>query len=178
MRNALPIFARWLHTVALSLWLGGLVAIGAFVAPTAFHVVRASPAFAGHPDLQALIAGGIVGGSLRVFNIVCYVCGALLLFANGLLWPSLPRSGRTWTALAMLLTLLLLGTALYQGLGLFPALDTAQSQGNKPLFDALHARYEHLSISVQFPILLLLALFAALRDTGHLAIIDSSIRKP
>ncbi len=165
MRNALPIFARWLHTVALSLWLGGLVAIGAFVAPTAFRVVRANPAFAGHPDLQALIAGGIVGGSLRVFNIVCYVCASLLLLANGLLWHSLSRAGRTWTLLAMLLTLLLLGTALYQGFSLFPALDTAQAQGNTPLFDALHARYEHLSINVQFPLLLLLALIAASRDS-------------
>jgi len=52
------------HTVALGLWLGGLVAIGALVAPTAFHLTRSLPALAGSASLQNAIAGGVVGGSL------------------------------------------------------------------------------------------------------------------
>jgi hypothetical protein len=171
MRNALPFLARWLHTIALSLWLGGLLAIGAFVAPTAFHIVRLNPAFTGNPALQAQVAGGIVGDSLRHFNVLCYACGALLIFANILLWPGLSRSGRTWAALSALVSLVLLGTALYQGFSLFPALDTAQAQGNKALFDTLHARYERLSIDAQFPLLLALALLSALRDTTRISVL-------
>lgn len=164
MRNALSIFAAWLHTVALSLWLGGLIAIGALVAPTAFHIVHLNPAFAGNPTLQAQIAGGIVGDSLRHFNVLCYACGLLLIAANVLLWPGLSRSHRLWAALSLGVSLVLLATALYQGFSLFPTLDTAQAQGNKAIFDFLHARYERLSIDLQFPLLLALALLAALRD--------------
>jgi hypothetical protein len=46
----------------------------------------------------------------------------------------------------------------------FPTMDAAQTQGNTALFDALHHRYESISTSVQFPLLLVLALLAALRD--------------
>jgi hypothetical protein len=164
LRNALPILARWLHSIALALWLGGLLAIGAFVAPTAFWVVRNNSFFTGKPALQAQIAGGIVGGSLRPFGVLCDVCAILLLASAALLWPSLARSSRTWTALGMAITLILLCTSLYQGFSLFPTMDAAQTQGNTALFDVLHHRYETISTSVQFPLLFVLALLAALRD--------------
>jgi hypothetical protein len=61
-------------------------------------------------------------------------------------------------------TVILLCTSLYQGLSVFPTMDAAQTQGNTALFDALHHRYESISTSVQFPLLLVLALLAALRD--------------
>ena len=165
MPNALPVFARWLHTIAFGLWLGGLLAIGALVAPEAFAIVRLNPA-TDNPALQAQIAGGIVGGSLRHFNFLCDGCGALMLVANALLWPRLSRAGRTWAASVLLVTVVLLGTSLYQGFGLFPAMDAAQAQGNKALFDGLHLRYERLSTQLQFPLLLVLALLSALRDTA------------
>lgn len=165
MKNALPIFARFLNILGLSLWLGGLIGIGAFVAPTAFHIVRLNPAFAGNSTLQAQIAGGIVGGSLRHFNVLCYACGALLILANILLLPNLSRSGRMAAVLIMLASVVLLGTALYQGFSLFPAMDTAQAQSNMALFDSLHHRYENLSTQVQIPLLLILAALSAWRDT-------------
>lgn len=167
MANVTPILARCLHTTALALWLGGLIAIGALVAPVAFQTVHINPALTDNPAAQTALAGGIVGGSLRRFNVVCYGCGLLLLLANGLL---LARAGqgrrfRVWTALTLLVTLALCVSALYLGLGLFPSLDAAQAQGNISLFDTLHARYERVSTSLQFPLLLLLALLSALRDT-------------
>jgi hypothetical protein len=117
LRNALPAFARWLYSVSLALWLGGLLAIGAFVAPTAFWVVRNNSFFIGKPALQAQIAGGIVGGSLRPFGVLCDVCAVLLLVSAALLWPSLVRPARTWTVLGMAVTVILLCTSLYQGPG-------------------------------------------------------------
>ena len=86
-RALVPILARTLHAVSLSLWLGGLVAIGALVAPTAFHVTRTAPAFVSNLSLQNAVAGGVVGGSLHLFTFLCYACGLLLLLANALLLP-------------------------------------------------------------------------------------------
>ena len=173
MSNALPILARCLHTTALALWLGGLVAIGALVAPVAFQTVHINPALASNPAAQAALAGGIVGGSLRRFNVVCLGCGGLLLLADGLLLAraGLGRRPRVWTALALLVTLALCASALYLSLDLFPALDAAQGQGNMPLFDSLHAGYERISTTLQFPLLLVLALLSALRDTPPLSIV-------
>lgn len=165
MKNALPIFAKFLNIIGLSLWLGGLIAIGALVAPTAFSIVRVNPVFAGNATLQAQIAGGIVGGSLRHFNVLCYACGVLLILANILLWPNLNRPGRIAAILSVAATVILLGTALYQGFSLFPTMDTAQAQGNMPLFDSLHHRYEALAIQLQFPLLLVLAALTAWRDS-------------
>ena len=167
LRPFVPILARTLHAVALSLWLGGLIAIGALVAPTAFHVTRTAPAFAGNLPLQNAIAGGVVGGSLHLFTFVCYACGLLLLLANALLL----RHARRRYALAGIAPAapagLLLASALFLGLYLTPAMDAAQAHGDltpqKPsTFDRLHHLYEQISSLVQMPLLLLLALFGAM----------------
>jgi len=139
LRPFVPILARALHAVALSLWLGGLVAIGALVAPTAFQVTRSHPAFAGNPALQNAIAGGVVGGSLHLFTFVCYGCGLLLLLANALL---LRHAHRRWALAAIVITCLLLGTALTLGVSLTPAMDAAQAHGDRATFDRLHHLYE------------------------------------
>jgi len=164
MRTALLVFLRWLHTIALALWLGGLIAIGALVAPAAFHVVRVSPAFAGNLGLQNNIAGGIVGSSLHSFTAVCFACGFLLLFVNGIL---LREAGRQWTFCLLAVSLALLLSVFYLGFALTPAMEQAQNLGNSPLFDQLHHRYEMISIDFQFPLLLLTAFLSALRDTRH-----------
>ena len=160
-RPFVPVLARTLHAVALSLWLGGLVAIGALVAPTAFHVTRSHPAFAGNLPLQNAVAGAVVGGSLHLFTFVCDGCGLLLLLANALLL----RHARRWASAALVVTGLLLASSLYLGLSLTPALDAAQARGDRAAFDGLHHLYEQASSLVQMPLLVLLALFGALRDT-------------
>lgn len=162
MRLFLPIFARVLHSVALSLWLGGLVAIGALVAPTAFHVTRTFPAFAGNLALQNAVAGGVVGGSLHLFTVMCYACGVLLLIADAVL---MRFANRRWAVAGIITTLLLLASALYLGLSLTPAMDAAQASGQMASFDKMHHYYEQISSLLQMPLLLMLALFGALRDT-------------
>lgn len=163
MPALVPTLARVLHTVSLGLWLGGLLAIGALVAPTAFHLVRAQPSFAGDTALQNAVAGGIVGGSLRVFNFVCTGCGVLLLLANTLLLR--PGASRLWTRTCLILSALLLLSALGLGFGLTPAMEAAQARGDLITFDRMHHLYEQASLRFQFPLLLLLALFSAMRDT-------------
>jgi len=159
MRVFVPTLARWLHAIALSLWLGGLIAIGALVAPMAFRTLRGSEFLT---QAQATtLAGHIVGDSLHLFNILCYVCAALLLLANLLL---LGHSDRRWIFASLVTTSLLLVSALVLGAWLTPALDTARQSGDMRTFDHLHHLYEQISSLVQMPLLLLLAWFGALRD--------------
>ncbi|MBV9848843.1 MAG: DUF4149 domain-containing protein [Armatimonadetes bacterium] len=154
MQTFVPFFCRWLHRVALALWLGGLIAIGALVAPTAFHIIPHNPA----------LAGAVVGGSLRLFNVLCLACGALMIIADGLLLAM--GQARRATALGCIaLTLLLLALTGYLGWSLFPAMDAAQAQNQMSLFDQLHHRYERLS-GLQLPLLLLLAAAATARDSA------------
>lgn len=162
MASARVIFARWLLTVSLALWLGGLVAIGALVAPVTAHFINGHAALAGDPEGKTALLTAIVGGSLRVFNPLCFACGALLLLAQALLWPV---SSRRLSRAGVLLTLMLLGSVVYQGLSLFPAMDAALVSGQLTVFLTLHRRYEAISVYLQLPLLLALALVAALRDT-------------
>jgi hypothetical protein len=144
----LCIFGRWLHGTALAVWLGGLVMIGAVVAPTVFQILPHDPT----------LAGGIVGDSLRVFNIVCLVCGGLMLLADVLLW-------RTWrgpSAFSLIVTLGLIALTVYLGWILFPQMDAAQAHHQLAVFAPLHARYERLSLW-ELPPLLCLLLADALR---------------
>lgn len=160
--SAVNVIARALHTIALGLWLGGLIAIGALVAPTAFHLTHFLPALAGDTALQNAVAGGVVGGSLKLFVVLCDVCGVLLLLTGAVLLRTTPRR----PALACLIVSgLLLLSSLYLGLSLTPALDAAQVRGDSATFDGLHHQYEQISSLGQMPLLLLLALLAAWRDT-------------
>jgi uncharacterized membrane protein len=158
----LVVCARVLHLLALALWLGGLVAIGALVAPTAFHATRTAPALAGNLLQQNALAGAVVGGSLRLFNKLDFACAAVLLAANLLL---LPHTSRRWTGACLGITLVLLASTLYLVFGLTPAMDTAQAHGAMTAFDQMHHLYEQLSTLFQMPLLLLLILFTALRDS-------------
>ncbi len=160
----LLVAARTLHLLALALWLGGLVAIGALVAPTAFHVTRTAPALAGNLAQQNALAGAVVGGSLRLLNSMDFACAAALLASNFVLLSS---ASRRWTGACLVATLVLLASTLYLALGLTPAMDLAQARGQMAAFDRMHHQYEQVSTLFQMPILLLLTLFTALRDSPH-----------
>ena len=153
---------RALHLLALALWLGGLVAIGALVAPTAFHAARTAPALAGNLPQQNALAGAVVGGSLRVFNFLTLACAAVMLAANLLL---LPWATRRWAAACLTATLVLLASTLYLAFDLTPAIDGAQAAGRMADFDRMHRWYEQMSTLFQMPLLLLLTVLTALRDS-------------
>jgi hypothetical protein len=169
------VILRWLQTVCLGLWMGGLIAIGAMAAPAAFHVARVNGALAGNKTAQDALAGGIVGEALRHFNTLTDFC-AIGAIAAGLLLllrahgdSRLPRlcafGAIAATAVAFLITL-------YCQASLFPAMDLARGQSNMALFDTLHHRYEGLA-HVQFPILLAGLLLIAIRDTPRRERVES-----
>lgn len=170
MRAAAAVAARALHGLGLALWLGGLIAIGALVAPTAFHVLRAARALAGQPAVQTALAGGVVGGSLRVFNVVSLIYAVLMLLGNGLLLGvERPRpAARRATIALLVLVAVLLGSLLYLSHVLFPAMDAAQAAGRMVQFDVMHHTYEDISWA-QMMGLLVAVLLTAVRDTVRIA---------
>jgi uncharacterized membrane protein len=67
---------RYVYVLALVVWLGGMVVLGAVVAPTTFQVLQASEPIAGRA-----LAGELFGVTLARFHYVAYAAGLLLLLS-------------------------------------------------------------------------------------------------
>lgn len=91
-------FADGLHAIALTLWIGGMWAVGLLVAPTLFYSMT-----------DRVVAGSIAG---KLFSLISYVgigCAVyLLLFRLGRFGAGGFKHGRFWIVLAML-TLVVVG---------------------------------------------------------------------
>jgi hypothetical protein len=140
---------RFAAVLALVVWIGGLVTLGALAAPAAFEVLGVRGAEG------RTLAGTVVGETLRRFNLVTYACAAVVLLSltvRGVLGPR-PRR----FALRVGGLLLMTAAALYAGLVVAPQVAHArQSISASPStldpgdprrieFGRLHAR----SVSVQ-----------------------------
>lgn len=66
---------RYAALLALVVWVGGLVTLGAVVAPATFDVLGAAGA-AGRQQ-----AGAVFGEIFRRFHLITYACGAIILFS-------------------------------------------------------------------------------------------------
>ena len=67
---------RYVYVLALVVWLGGMVAIGAVVAPTIFQTLQVVA-----PQEGRAFAGEAFKAILIRFHYVAYACGALLLLS-------------------------------------------------------------------------------------------------
>jgi hypothetical protein len=65
---------RYAGLLALTLWVGGLVVLGAIGAPAIFDVLAAR-----HVASDRVIAGAVFGEILRRFHLLTYACGVVLL---------------------------------------------------------------------------------------------------
>src|SRR5215471_18922272 len=100
---------RYVALVALVVWVGGLIALGAIAAPAIFDVVGAQPIADGR-----LLAGATFGEILRRFTLVSYGAGILLLgtlVVRAILGPR-PRRFAWRAALATVM----LATTAYAGI--------------------------------------------------------------
>jgi uncharacterized membrane protein len=153
-------FAGWLHSIAYAVWLGGLIAIGAFVAPNAAHVIRSFPSFAADHDAQQAILIGIIGNSFRIFNYACYICGGVMIFCDLLQAASSEPTYGAFTWARALFTFVLIGSALYLGYYMFPHMDAARAHAEMTYFDKLHRRYVLISELQLIPLAIIPALTA------------------
>jgi putative copper export protein len=157
---------RFAAVLALVVWIGGLVTLGALAAPAAFEVLGARGA-----EGRAL-AGSVVGETLRRFNLVTYTCAAVVLLSLTVRRVLGPRPRRFAIRFGGLL--LMTAAALYGGVVVAPQIArTQQSIGAAPStldpadprrveFGRLHAQ----SVSVQLVPLLggLVLLLFELKD--------------
>ena len=158
---------RFAAVLALALWIGGLVALGAFAAPAAFDVLGALGV-----EGRSL-AGSVVGETLRRFNLVAYGCAGVVLLSLAVRGVLGPRPRRFAIRVAGLF--LMIGAAVYAGAVVGPQIVRVRqtigvaapstldpTDPRRIEFGRLHAR----SVSVQLIPLLggLALLFFELKD--------------
>jgi hypothetical protein len=111
---------RYAGLLALTVWVGGLLVLGAIGAPSIFDVLALRQV----GDSRAL-AGAIFGETLRRFHLLSYACGAVLLAAmvtRAVLGPR-PRRFAVRAAIAFLM----LAASAYSGLVVSARITVAQS---------------------------------------------------
>jgi hypothetical protein len=134
---------RYAYVLALVVWLGGMVVLGAIVAPATFQVLQASA-----PANGRELAGALFGTMLARFHYVAYGCGAVMLITLLAMAILGPRPARF--ALRTGLVVFMVGVALYSGVMVLGEIDRIQHAAgmlpshlpvNDPRrlrFDALH----------------------------------------
>lgn len=155
---------RYTGVLALTLWVGGLIVLGAVAAPGVFDAVAAR-----HVAGDRLLAGAIFGEMLRRFHLLSYVCGIVLLgtlVVRGVLGPR-----PIWFAVRLAIAFIMLAASAYSGLVVSGQIARAQEQigvapsslperdPRRTAFGRLHA----LSTGLQF-IPLLGGMFLLLRE--------------
>lgn len=140
---------RYVYVLALVVWLGGMVVLGALVAPTLFQVLQSADPAAGRA-----LAGEAFGASIARFHYVSYTAGALLLLTLGAMRLLGPKPVAFNARVAI--SLVMLGIAIYSGLVVLERIDAIQAAvGTLPSklpaadprrieFDALHVLSERL----------------------------------
>lgn len=134
---------RYIYVLALVVWLGGMLILGAVVAPATFDVLQATGGSQGRE-----LAGMVFGSALARFHYVAYVAGAVLLLTLGAMRILGPRP--LHSGLRAIIVVTMLGIALYSGLVVLRQIDDVQaaagglpsrlpaSDERRIRFDALH----------------------------------------
>jgi hypothetical protein len=112
---------RYTSLVALAIWVGGLLGLGAVAAPAIFDTISSRQVTDGR-----VLAGAIFGEVLRRFHLVMYGCGAVVFLTLGTRAVLRPRPRRF--ALRTALAVTMLGFAVYSGLVLTPRIARLQQE--------------------------------------------------
>jgi hypothetical protein len=141
--NARMLALRYLYVLALVVWLGGMVILGALVAPTTFDVLQMRV-----PEGGRELAGAVFGATLARFHYVAYGAGGLLLVTLGIMRVLGPRPAAFGIRAAIVIVMLAI--AVYSGLVVLERIDALQaaaggfvsrlpeSDGRRLEFDRLH----------------------------------------
>ena len=134
---------RYVYVLALVVWLGGMLILGAIVAPATFEVLQASAGTQGRE-----LAGVVFAAALARFHYVAYAAGTVLLVTLGAMRILGPRPAHS--GLRAVIVAVMLGVALYSGFVVLRQIDAVQvAAGGLPSrlpagderriqFDALH----------------------------------------
>jgi len=139
MRSAVGLACAWTQQLALALWLGGGIVLGAVSAPATFGLARD----AGQTDWSQPLyrfAGTALGEGFRRFNSLAMVCAAVALL-TGLAAAGLLRWNRPAAVLAEVLLAGATGGMGFLTVSLFPRMLAERAAGRMELFDAGHHAY-------------------------------------
>ncbi len=109
-------FVQFFHLLALSIWIGGTIAIGFLTAPT---LIRSLP--------DRAVAGGVMGEILAKFDRIKGVCCVALVATSILKFINWERHWNVWFAARYLAIVAMVCTALAAGWGIAPALRAIRS---------------------------------------------------
>jgi uncharacterized membrane protein len=118
--------ARFAYIAALTVWLGGMVVLGAIAAPATFQVLEARDGGGGRAA-----AGEVFGEVLRMFHLLSYAAAAVMLvslLAMAMLGPR-PHPFKP----RVLLVAGMLAIALYSGIPLTRQIQRVQAQIGVPV---------------------------------------------
>jgi hypothetical protein len=133
---------RYVALAAIVVWVGGMVALSAFVAPTAFHVLQAADPAGGR-----VLAGLVLADILQLFHLIAYACGGIA-FAS--LWVmKFVGPPPSWFLVRSAIVAVMLALMLYSGIPLSREIEDTKKRASGPVHDtaasdARHARFEAL----------------------------------
>jgi hypothetical protein len=137
---------RYAYVLALVVWLGGMVILGAVVAPTVFQVLQVR-----EPEAGRILAGAVFGATLIRFHYVAYICGGVLLLTLTLMAVLGPRPAQF--AVRAALAAIMLGVALYSGVVVLASVNQLQrdigtnvAPSSLPAGDVRRTRFDQLHL--------------------------------
>lgn len=116
---------RYVYVLALVIWLGGMIVLGALVAPTTFQVLQAI-----EPATGRALAGDLFGTTIARFHYIAYGAGALLLVTLAAMAVLGPRPRAFAIRCGLIVTMLLV--SLYSGVIVLGRIDAIQQQAGGP----------------------------------------------
>lgn len=135
---------RYVYVLALVVWLGGMVILGALVAPTTFQVLQSI-----EPSTGRALAGEVFGTAIARFHYVSYAAGGLLLVSLAAMALLGPRP--VGYAVRSALIACMLAVALYSGLVVSNRIEAIQQDvsgltSDLPSGDARRIRFDQLHL--------------------------------
>jgi hypothetical protein len=134
---------RYVYILALVVWLGGMVVLGAVVAPATFQVLQASEPVTGRE-----LGGAVFTTILERFHYVAYGAGALLLITLALMAVLGPRPRHLAVRFALITAML--AVALYSGAVVLRNADGIRREvgvpSRLPESDARRVRFDELHV--------------------------------
>jgi hypothetical protein len=112
---------RYAYVLALATWTGGMIVLGAIVAPTLFQVLPMHD-----PETGRALAGAAFGSALASFHRLAYVSGGVMLVTLAAMALLGPRPKHL--AVRMGIVAAMLGVALYSGVAVLGEIDAIQEQ--------------------------------------------------
>jgi hypothetical protein len=135
---------RYAYVLALVVWLGGMIILGALVAPSVFQVLQARA-----PEAGRMLAGAVFGTILARFHLLAYICGGVILASLLVMAVLGPRPAAF--AIRTAIVLAMLAVAAYSGFVVLRSVDRLQreigpevSPSSLPAGDERRVRFDSL----------------------------------